>query len=120
MRTSISYGAVRPLLNLTGMPQRGSWVEVDDQTVRVRMGWGFSADIPRSSIVAAGPHVGRTPLSIGVHGWRGHWLVNGSRSGLVDIDIEPAERARVCGVPVSLTRVIVSVEDPAELVAAIS
>lgn len=120
MRTSISYGALHPLFRVTGMPPRSAWVEVDDERLQVRMGWGFSADIPRSSIAAARPLEGRRPLSIGVHGWRGRWLVNGSRSGLVVIDIEPAERARVCGVPVSLTELTVSVGDPDGLVAALS
>lgn len=120
MRTPISYGALHPLLRVTGIPPSRAWVEVDDETLRVRMGWAFRADVPRASITAARPLAGRRPLSIGVHGWRGRWLVNGSRSGLVVVDIEPAERARVCGVPVSLTRLTVSVENPDGLVAALS
>lgn len=119
MRTSISYGAITPLLIATGMPQSRAWVEVDAATVQVRMGWGFAADIPRSSVTDARLFEGRTPLSIGVHGWRGRWLVNGSRTGLVVIDIDPPIRARVCGVPVSLRELIVSVEDPEALVAAL-
>ena len=120
MRTSISYGAITPLLVATGMPQSRAWVEVDDATVQVRMGWGFSADIPRTSVSGARLHEGRTPLSIGVHGWRGRWLVNGSRSGLVVIDIDPPTEAKVCGVTVSLRELVVSVDEPEELVAALT
>jgi hypothetical protein len=36
----------------------------------------------------------------GVHGWRGSWLVNGSSSGLVRFEIEPAVRALIMGIPV--------------------
>ena len=120
MRTPISYGALRPLLWATGMPPRSAWVQVDDDGLRVRMGWGFSADVPRASIVTARLHDGPRPLSIGVHGWRGRWLVNGSRSGLVVIAIEPAGRARVCGVEVSLTELTVSVDEPTALIDALS
>jgi len=120
MRTSISYGAITPLLIATGMPQRRAWVEVDDDTVQVRMSWGFSADIPRSSVTGARMLDGRTPLSIGVHGWRGRWLVNGSRMGLVVIDIDPPTKAKVGPVTVSLRELTVSVDDPEELVAALS
>lgn len=120
MRTSISYGAITPLLIVTGMPQRRAWVEVDEETVRVRMAWGFSADIPRAAVLSARPLEGRVPLSIGVHGWRGRWLVNGSRSGLVVVDIDPPQTARVGGVPVSLRKLTVSVEDPDDLVDALN
>ena len=84
------------------------------------MAWGFSADVPRSAIADARRWEGRRPLSIGVHGWRGRWLVNGSRQGLVVIDVDPPHRARVAGVPVSLRELIVSVEHPDDLVAALT
>lgn len=48
----------------------------------------------------------------GVHGWAGRWLVNGSRSGIVRIDIDPACRAWVLGLPVRLTTVKVSLAEP--------
>ena len=51
----------------------------------------------------------------GAHGWRGEWLVNGSSSGIVRIELEPPGRAKVCGVPVELRVLRVSVEDPAGL-----
>lgn len=71
-----------------------------------------------TSVASAKLHEGRTPLSIGVHGWRGRWLVNGSREGLVVITIHPTAKARVVGIPVSLSQLTVAVEDPVGLVSA--
>jgi hypothetical protein len=78
--------------------------------VRVRMGWAFRADVPRRSIRDAG----RVPnaISIGVHGLRGRWLVNGASGPLVALSIEPPAPARVCGVPIRLRELTVSVDDP--------
>ena len=56
---------------------------------------------------------------IGVHGWRGRWLVNGAANGLVAVEIDPPACARVLGVPVRLRYVRVSVQDPDALVAAL-
>jgi len=49
---------------------------------------GFRLDIPRASVRSATRSALRT-RSIGVHGSRGRWLVNGSYSGLVELTIEP-------------------------------
>jgi hypothetical protein len=49
---------------------------------------------------------------IGVHGWRGAWLVNGAASGLVSITVDPPVRAWAVGVPVRLRQLTVSLEDP--------
>jgi hypothetical protein len=57
---------------------------------------------------------------IGVHGWGGWWLVNGSVAGIVRIEIDPPARARVLGVPVRLRILEVSMQDPEALVAALS
>lgn len=34
---------------------------------------------------------------IGVHGWRGRWLVNGAVSGIATLEIDPPARASVLG-----------------------
>jgi hypothetical protein len=101
----------RGLLSVLGCGPRYSRVIVVDDRVRVRMGWAFGADIPLSSIAQVRADDGRV-CAIGVHGWRGRWLVNGAATGLVALDIDPPSRARVCGVPVRLRRLRVSVEDP--------
>ena len=112
------YGFFRPLLSVLGIGPAFSRVDVDGDTLRVRMGWAFSAAVPLSSIKAAHPHEGLVG-GIGVHGWRGWWLVNGSAKDIVTIDIEPRVRAWVLGVPVKLRKLEVSVESPDELIAAV-
>ncbi len=63
-------------------------VEVDSTMLRVRMA-RFHLDIPRSSVRSAIRSTRQTRGTIGVHGGRGRWLVNGSHNGLVELTIEP-------------------------------
>ena len=70
-----------------GGPGRGG-VEVDPTVLRVRMA-GFHLDIPRSAVRSAARSVRSVRGTIGVHGRRGRWLVNGSYNGLVELAIEP-------------------------------
>lgn len=91
-----------------------SWVEVGERDVAVRMAWGFSARFPRSA-VARTSRLESAPLSRGVHGFAGRWLVNGSGDRILVIDLSPAQRARVLGVPVRLSQLLVSVDDPEAL-----
>jgi hypothetical protein len=83
------------------------------------MGWSFSADVPHGSIRSARP-VAEKRWSIGVHGWRGRWLVNGARGPLVAIEIAPRACARVIGIGVRLQELIVAVEEPEALIDALS
>jgi len=117
-RFAIRYGALRPLLSLLGLGPRFSGLELDRDRLRVRMGWAFSATVARTQIRSAG-HSDGLVGGIGVHGWRGRWLVNGAASGLVTVEINPAGRAWVMGVPVKLTSLRVSVEDPDALLRAL-
>jgi hypothetical protein len=89
-------------------------VDVSDDEVSVRMGWAFSARFPRSSISDARPLDG-SPLSRGVHGFAGRWLVNGSGDRILTVELNPPQRARVLGFPVRLRQLMVSVDDPAAL-----
>jgi hypothetical protein len=97
-------------------PKHGD-VRVDGDTLHVKMGWGFRADIPLASITNAAPNNDRV-YSWGAHGWRGLWLVNGSSKGIVELTIEPPARAYVVGVPITLRTLRVSVTDPDALIAA--
>lgn len=114
----IRFGLLRGMLTVLGCGPRRSDVTVEPERVKVRMGWAFRAAIPRSSIARAEENHGWVG-GIGVHGFRGRWLVNGAASGLVALDIEPPARASVCGVPIKLRRLRVSLEDPAAFLAAL-
>jgi len=115
----IRYGAFRPLLVVLGMGPGLSGVELDDGELRVRMGWAFRAHIPRAAVKGAEVRTGMVG-GIGVHGWRGRWLVNGSMQGIVGVDVDPAARAVAVGIPVRLHYLALSLEDPAGFVAAVS
>jgi len=71
----------------------------------------FRTRFARAAIVSIGPFEGK-PLSRGVHGFGGRWLVNGSARGLLRIDLDPPPRAYVAGIPVRLRQLLVSVDDP--------
>jgi hypothetical protein len=96
-----------------------SFVEVNGDEVRVRMAWAFRARFPRTAVRAAVPYERRPPLSRGVHGFAGRWLVNGSGEGIVSLHLEPRQTAYVLGFPVRLRELLVSVEDPPGLIAAL-
>lgn len=95
-----------------------SYVEVDILQVHVRMGWAFRARFPRTS-VAQVAEMHKRPLSRGVHGFAGRWLVNGSGRGILTIDLVPVQRAYVMGFPVRLRQLMVSVQEPSALAAAL-
>jgi hypothetical protein len=95
-------------------------VEVGDQAVSVRMGWMGWAIVPRSSITSA--RVTSTKLidGIGIHGFRGRWVINGRMGKAVELTIDPPARLKITGLPVKLTTLVVGVDDPAALVAELS
>jgi hypothetical protein len=70
-----------------GGPGRGG-VEVGFTMVRVRVA-DFHLDIPRGSVRSAVRSARSVRGTIGVHGGRGRWLVNGSYNGLVELAIDP-------------------------------
>ena len=107
------YGALSSALLLR---PADSWVELSGDEVECRMGWAFRARFPRASVKAARRFAGQ-PLSRGVHGFAARWLVNGSGQDLVELELEPTQRARVLGVPVRLRQLLVSVEAPDALLA---
>jgi hypothetical protein len=100
---AIRYAApLKPLLTAIGMGPARSGIEVTPDELRVRMGWAFRANIPIRDIQHA--EQSARPLILGwrVHGWAGRWLANGSGKGVVRIEIAPAARGSVMGVPVRL------------------
>jgi hypothetical protein len=111
-------GWYRVLSSLVGLLPSSSYVNVDSEQVQVRMGWAFSSRFPRSVVVSVS-EPGRRPISRGVHGFAGRWLVNGSGTGVVSIQLSPRQRAYVLGFPVRLRLLMVSVAEPGALAAAI-
>lgn len=108
------------LASALGTGPRLSRLDVGSSDVTVRMGWAFSARIPRSSIVGARRHPD-IHTAIGVHtAGRGDWIVNGTTHDIVELRIAPPVRARAIGVPVRLRRLRLSVERPDELVATLA
>jgi hypothetical protein len=113
------YGVFRPLLAILAMGPRFSKITLDGDTLRVALGWAFRASIPVRQITAAQRRDG--PVGgIGVHGWRGRWLVNGAATGLVAITVDPPARAwAIAIVPITLRELTVSLEDPDAFLAAL-
>lgn len=111
-------GPMKVLLALFGLGPKASAIDVEAAVIEVRMGWAFHAVIPRSSIVGVGQPSGRR-ISRGVHGCGKRYLVNGSGAGLVTIVVDPPERARVVGLPVTVRELTVSVDDPDGFAAAL-
>lgn len=107
------------LASLLLMRPSDSFVEIEKGVVRVRMAWSFQARFPLSAVARATRYP-RHPLSRGVHGMAGRWLVNGSGEGIVSIELAPGHRARVLGVPVRLHNLLVSVNDPSGLLATLA
>jgi hypothetical protein len=116
--TQIRYDrAFLPLSVPLGLGPKSSEVRIEGETLHIKMGWGFKADIPLSSVTKATPSNDRV-FSRGVHGWRGRWLVNGSSDGMVELTIDPPVRAAVAGVGINLHTLYVSVTDPDALIEA--
>ena len=77
------------------------------------------AQFPRTVVVSA-TEIQDRPLSRGVHGFAGRWLVNGSGWGILSIGLQPAQRAYVMGFPIRLRQLMVSVAEPATLASALT
>ncbi len=103
-------GANRAMVLLGIVPSR-CYVEVEGDSLRVQMTWAFAATVPLASVRSFAPDHDRV-MGWGVHGWRGQWLVNGSSSGIVRIEIDSPVRARLLAWPVRLHVLRVAVEDP--------
>lgn len=105
---------------LAGPRHSAILVEPDDVVVRMGIaGWTFASQVPRASIV----DVARAPgpvMAWGAHGWRGHWLVNGSSEGLVRLTIEPNAQARCLGFPIRVRELTLSLAEPDAFIVAVS
>ena len=112
-RIPIKYGTLSWLLRLCLVPPRSAYVEREGADIVVHMGWSFRARFPTDAVVATKAYGRR--ISIGVHGWRGRWLVNGATEPIVGLILREPVRAYIIGFPIRLREVLVSVEDPEAL-----
>jgi hypothetical protein len=101
------------LLTIALIPPRLSYIEIEGTTIRVCMAYAFRTRFARSDISAVTTN--RPVVSVGVHGWRGRWLVNGANRPIARITLALPARARVLGFPVVLRELLVSVDDVAQL-----
>jgi hypothetical protein len=102
------------------IPPADSYVEIDDGKVLVRMAWAFRSTFECSAVKSTSRLGQRVPMTRGVHGWAGRWLVNGAGHGILVINLEPAQRAYVVGFPVKLRELLVSVDDTSAVAAALT
>ena len=104
-----------------GGPGRGG-VEVGSTVLRVRMA-DFHLDIPRSSVRSAARSARLVRGTIGVHGGRGRWLVNGSYNGLVELAIDPpcytSRQPTTLFLRRKVTSLTISLVDPDAFIAAV-
>ena len=91
---------------------------IDGDQVVVWMSYAFRSAFDRSAVSSVTPWTGRV-WSWGVHGWRQRWLVNGSSHGIVVLAIKPPARARVLGVPIRVSELAISLNDPVGLTRAL-
>jgi hypothetical protein len=115
----IRFTGANKAMAVLGMSPRNSGVQVGDDRVEIRMAWAFRVAFDRSNVAAATPDTARV-WGWGVHGWRGSYLVNGSSSGIVRIDLASPVTGRLLGIPVKVRTVRVSVDDPAALIEALT
>jgi hypothetical protein len=107
------YGVLSSMLFLS---PASSYVEVDSHQVCVHMSWAFRSCFPRGAVVSVVESY-NCPLSRGVHGFAGRWLINGSGQGMLTLDLRPNQRGYVMGFPVRLQQLMVSVTEPEALAA---
>jgi hypothetical protein len=110
-----------PLLTVAGAPPSTARIEIENDQLHVQMGWfWFRATVPFRSIV----HARRSAnawFSVGIHtdGMRG-WIVNGSPHGMVHLTIEPPAVGRFAGLPIQISNLWLSLEDPDAFIAALA
>ena len=85
-------------------------IMVTPEVVKVRMAWGFRANIKRSAIKSVRREPRRT-VSRGAHGLFGRWLVNTTGSGLITLELDPPQRGWTLGFPVRVRELTLSPAD---------
>ncbi len=110
MRIPIRYGTPwKWLLPFLLLPARASYLRIEGDVVKVRLGWAFRTKFRRRDVTDVANH--RPVLTIGAHGWKGRWLVNGAHRPIAIIRLAQPVRGRVVGFPVMVRELWVSVDE---------
>jgi len=110
IRIPIRYGNPwRWILPLFLLPARTAYLRIDGETVKLRMGWAFRTKFARSDVTEVAKH--RPVVSVGAHGWKGRWLVNGAHRPIAIIRLAQPVQGRVMGFPVTVQEIWVSVDN---------
>src|SRR5258708_6778561 len=104
------YGWSRFLFSLYGHGPAASYVDILEDTIRVRSGWLFQAEIPRQAVVKVSRqtnpwwNMGAVQTS-----FTGSWAVSGAYRNIVALDLQPAIRGRYMTIfPMSMRRLYLS------------
>jgi hypothetical protein len=101
-----------PLLWLFGATRNQSYIQIEQDVVAVRFGW-YRLVIPREQIVSA--EAAHWPILGGI-GWRTNFRgtigLIGAYAPVIHLRIAPAERVRLLRIPVRLTDLYISVDQP--------
>lgn len=76
----------RPLATVMGLGPNRTMIRVSDDALQIRHGWAFCLDIPLEKIASVRA-MSRRPFTWGVHSGGDLWMVNASRSGIVEITL---------------------------------
>jgi hypothetical protein len=106
-----------PLAVSVGLGPKNSELRIEAGNLHVQMGWGFTADIPLTSITNA-EATNKRAYTAGVHFGFGRWLVNGLTKGLVALTLDPPAQAKMWRKSVTVSELWLSVTDPDAFVAA--
>jgi hypothetical protein len=104
--------AFHALFAALGAGRHRDVVVVSTDGLAVQLGWLFRAHLPWEAVTGARHHADMIG-GWGAHGWAGRWLVNGSSKGIVEVSVDPPQRAAVLGIwPLRLRTLWVSLVDP--------
>jgi hypothetical protein len=110
MRIPIRYGSPwRWLLTFLLIPARFSYIKIDRDEVKIRMGGAFRTKFPRRDVTDVANH--RPVVSVGAHGWKGRWIVNGAHRPIAMIRLAQPVPGRMIGFPVTVREIWVSVDN---------
>ncbi|CAN5566936.1 hypothetical protein BH23CHL2_BH23CHL2_08160 [soil metagenome] len=102
---------VKPLLVLFTATESRSWIELRETGLAAQYGW-YRLEVPSSAIVGADRD--QWPWYAGI-GWRTNFRtvigLIGSYRGIVRLEIDPPQRARLLRIPLGLTQLYISFED---------